>query len=1231
MTSLRVGLVLALACAVLLVCSVEANVSQFADSKLHRSKILLKGSLVLDVTALSERQFINRPVSTQTHLLSRHARSEWDAFHAHERTTETAVDKAAAQAFLVHFGETVVTDTVRLQVRAHLGLSAADKTYYVPHNAYIVYADSAKIRTLQAAVPEVMYVDVLPSEAKVDQAAMQAFTALYIPAQTYVEQKTRHAQQLTSRYSVASKGANGPKYAEQPVSLGFENVVLTFRVTLMEAAAAGVDVQALSESFETALSLSTVEDIMEVSIVRETGQKMLLTVIVAPFAEPEALEERRDVAEVVQELVFMVADLPYVVYIMPTAVYGPNNKYARWSVGEGVNSGVMDSYDRETVFRANGLDGTGLIIGVLDSGITSFHKYFEDSAVDFPMNETNLNHRKVVHYATTSFNEVDDSGHGSHVCGTILGSTVAGGEDEFNANEGMLPAAKVWFLDVEQDDGGWKLPGDMYNDVLLPPYEDGVRVHSDSWGCDSGDSYAQYCNFYSGDEAQLDEFIYDHPDFLMVVAAGNTGQSSVLGTIGSPATMKNGLTVGATSNTNEFWTDYLSNSTYNKPIPAVFYQGAVAAFSSTGPTFDGRIKPEVVAPGDLIMSAQAGTETGTVALSGTSMATPVVAGHAGIVQQYFQDGFHPTGQANTSHEFAPSAALMKAVLINSAVQVEHRQITAKRDNYPHFNASSIFVPPAPVAEAANTTGFTQDALRMTVSEGAIGISDTFQVRTNGCEYFVFTAEEPGDGQCSDYSYENADGDTCADYNPDLCSAAGGLSDINDPTVTAFRACCICLGGDYTGDVHFLGYTPFPAHGDTDISLYHKDYLNTAYLESFNYNAITEFIVAPLHLLDDLVLQVCAYNTTLPIMAVGTLSDPETQSFLPDEYVTCATTFLEVNSSVVWCPTNCYGPLSGNAGTYSANSSICSAALSGGQLQNTHEGSPAIEADLLGAAVNFAPVSFFLWDPQAPFYMYNDWKFQQYNSFSETFFPSSPNATSLNGYIGWMATFEGHISSEPRDTMDFKKSGGITAVNGDTYGFRAGRPNFNAGYGRVQLDNALFLASEDSLQQLNILGLSDDFLEPSIEHEAVVSYELDLQVNAEEVVVTLVWTDPPGFDGAGMALVNDLDLTVSVQTCATTDDTTLYYGNGNTIADHVNNVEQVTLDNLAASGCETLLVTVTGYNVPQGPQTYSLIVRGDVEQGFINADDNLDGALTVAPHTLAVTTGVLVMAAINFLM
>lgn len=120
----------------------------------------------------------------------------------------------------------------------------------------------------------------------------------------------------------------------------------------------------------------------------------------------------------------------------------------------------------------------------------------------------------------------------------------------------------------------------------------GAKIHSASWG---GPGYGQYGAF----ENFVDEDAYNNEDFLIFYAAGNSGyvnpdrtiSPDVMSSIATPALSKNVVAVGAT----ESFGDNLASGMKGRDY--------LALFSSRGPALDGRIKPDIVAPGLYVLSA----------------------------------------------------------------------------------------------------------------------------------------------------------------------------------------------------------------------------------------------------------------------------------------------------------------------------------------------------------------------------------------------------------------------------------------------------------------------------------------------------------------------------------------------------------------------------------------------------------------------------------------------------
>jgi len=338
------------------------------------------------------------------------------------------------------------------------------------------------------------------------------------------------------------------------------------------------------------------------------------------------------------------------------------------------------------IWNAYGLTGAGQIIGHADTGLdigstSGMHPDFTG--------------RVLKAYALgRSGDWSDPDGHGTHTAGSILGDGSASG-GQF---KGLAYEAQLVHQSLEDSGGGLGgIPADLH-DLFYPTYQDGARIHSDSWG-------AAVAGEYNSRARQADLFMWNYPDMLLCFAAGNSGVDdypSIIyifppsvdkgngvidpDSIGAPGTAKNVLTVGASENLRAaitatygaFNMNFLGLTLFDSypkdPIktdriaaPNDGVHQGMAAFSSRGPTDDGRIKPDIVAPGTFVVSCrsrQSGAGTGWgvynndyVYMGGTSMSCPLTAGAAALVRQCYTDH---KGIAN------PSAALIKATLINGA-------------------------------------------------------------------------------------------------------------------------------------------------------------------------------------------------------------------------------------------------------------------------------------------------------------------------------------------------------------------------------------------------------------------------------------------------------------------------------------------------------------------------------------------------------------------------------------
>ena len=337
----------------------------------------------------------------------------------------------------------------------------------------------------------------------------------------------------------------------------------------------------------------------------------------------------------------------------------------------------------DTPGRSLPLTGAGQVVAVADTGLQEDHPDFAGRVIEV--------------VALGRPNDASDPhGHGTHVAGSVL----ADGSASDGSFAGVAPAAKLYFQSLLDPRGGLGgLPVSL-EDLFEPAYQAGARVHNNSWG-------AATASAYTVDSNDVDAYAAKRRDMLIVIAAGNEGTAadpfnSEPGfvdwlSIGSPASCKNALTVGAARNRRT--TGGLSGRTYGDtwrqdfPKPPIADQRVsgdpecMAAFSSRGPCDDRRIKPDIVAPGTDIVSTRSDIapddhfwglvddNPAYAYMGGTSMACPLVAGCATLVRQYFVD----------ERDTSPSAALLKATLVNGARWLSGLDSVADREARPNFH------------------------------------------------------------------------------------------------------------------------------------------------------------------------------------------------------------------------------------------------------------------------------------------------------------------------------------------------------------------------------------------------------------------------------------------------------------------------------------------------------------------------------------------------------------------
>lgn len=332
------------------------------------------------------------------------------------------------------------------------------------------------------------------------------------------------------------------------------------------------------------------------------------------------------------------------------------------------------------VWTDTGRYGQGQIIAVCDTGL--------DVGAENPSLDLDFRGRVVAAFDLGRNGLTNDpNGHGTHVTGSVLGNGQLSGSNPLthsyiNSYAGVAPEAQLVMQSVLDSSGGLGgLPSDL-NELFDQAYQAGARVHTNSWG-------AATSGAYDTEAGQVDQFVWSQPDMVVLFAAGNEGVDSdgngVIdpGSVDSPGTAKNCIAVGASESVRSSggyqfaWATGSWASKYPaEPIKSDLISNdssGMAAFSSRGPCQDGRIKPDICAPGTNILSVRShesgatsgwgGFSADYIYMGGTSMATPLTAGAAALVRERYQSVWG----------IQPSAALVKGTLLVSADDISPGQ------------------------------------------------------------------------------------------------------------------------------------------------------------------------------------------------------------------------------------------------------------------------------------------------------------------------------------------------------------------------------------------------------------------------------------------------------------------------------------------------------------------------------------------------------------------------------
>lgn len=557
--------------------------------------------------------------------------------------TERAIHSTTAgnQLHLVQFDGPIQPEWV--ENLRESGLQVVD---YIPDNAYLVYGDTSAVPSIRSRAKHLQWEGAYLASDKIHPRARSSAAK---SRRTLMGEDDLFAVQLVlDEQANAETVARITALAKEPLRRNqvfrhYRNIVVRMDPAEVETIAAQPDV-----------------------------------ISIAPYVMPRKLDERQDMILAGQ----MTGNGPS----------GPG--YLAWLAGKG--------------FTQDQFNNSGLVVDVCDSGIDN--------------GSTNANHFGLYVSGNTGLASrvayarlegTPNSGSTLQGCdghGTLNAHIIGGYNDHsggfphqdsagYRYGLGVAPFVKLGSSTIFDSDN---FTSPDYEDMISRAYRDGARISSDSWGADTYGGYdidAQQYDALVRDAQQTGSAVpvAGNQEMTIVFAAGNAGSGA--GSVGSPGTAKNVITVGAAENVHSHdiihgGNNSSGNDGCDTPDTEANSANDIASFSGRGPCSDGRTKPEIVAPGTHITGGVAqqaksmtgnGNDlscfdaTGVCALpgggaagntnnffplgqqwystsSGTSHSTPAVSGGAALVWQYFiNQGW---GE--------PSPAMVKAFLMNAA-------------------------------------------------------------------------------------------------------------------------------------------------------------------------------------------------------------------------------------------------------------------------------------------------------------------------------------------------------------------------------------------------------------------------------------------------------------------------------------------------------------------------------------------------------------------------------------